>query len=382
MNLETKQKQPDMTLLCDGCEAFPEILSCIHNARKSIVINMFIWRGDRIGSMIAQALLYAADRGVIIDITKDRYGISCEYGEEDQTSMFHPVPTLYETGQIRILEYLYNRDLYGSEKTGIPNPLALQMRSHPNIHLHCEEKRKDHSKFYIIDDEILIFGGINIEDKENGRDRIGRTYRDYMVKLCGADVIAKFKAYQSGIHPDKNSVFVHNIKSPVRQFEVRDTYLDLIRNAKKELTILMAYFSPVPEFIHEIEQASLRGVKVRILIPSHANFNDSTNRYTARKLYEYGQQHNTSVSVYLSPDMTHTKLLRSETAICLGSCNITSNAFKELNELNLVVPADDSEFTRQVIESSERIIQNAKQVNSLEELNYNSLLSRIERTVL
>ena len=343
---------------------------------------MFIWRGDQIGSTIAKALLDAADRGVLIDITKDRYGISCEYGEEDQTSMFHPIPTSFETTQIRILEYLYNRDLYGSEKTGIPNPLALQMRSHPNIHIHCEEKREDHSKFYVFDDEILIFGGINIEDKENGRDRIGRTYRDYMVKLCGSDVIAEFKAYQSGIHPDKNNIFLHNIKSPVRQFEVRDTYLDLIRNAKKELTILMAYFSPVPEFIHEIEQASLRGVKVRILIPSHANFNDSTNRYTARKLYEYGQQHNTSVSVYLSPDMTHTKLLRSETAICLGSCNITSNAFKELNELNLVVPEDDSEFARQVIESSEQIIQNAKQVNFLEELNYNRLLSRIERTVL
>ena len=372
----------DIHLLRDGSEAFPEILSCIQKATKSIVINMFIWRGDQIGSAIAEAVLLAADRGVKIEITKDRYGICCEYGEEDQTSMFHPVPNAYETGQIRILEYLYNRDLFGKETTGIPNPLALRMRSHPNITVHSETIRKDHSKFYLFDDEILIFGGINIEDKENGCDRLGRTYRDYMVKLCGTELVSAFKAHRAGSDHGITSVFAQNIKAPVRQFEVKDAYLDLIRNAETELTILMAYFSPIPEFIQEIEQASLRGVAVRILIPGHANFNDSSNHYTVKQLYDFGQTHSTSISVYRSPDMTHTKLVRSEKTICLGSCNIAKNAFDTLDELNLIVPADDSAFTKQVIESSEQIIQNAAKVTRSEELEYDRFLFRLERTVL
>ena len=372
----------DIHLLRDGSEAFPEILSCIKQARKSIVINMFIWRGDQIGSAIAEAVLEAADRGVKIDIIKDRYGICCEYGEEDQTSMFHPVPTAYETAQIRTLEFLYNRDLFGKEITGIPNPLALRMRSHPNITVHSDTIRKDHSKFYLFDDEILIFGGINIEDKENGSDRLGRTYRDYMVKLCGTEAVSAFKAHRSGCKDKRTSIFAQNIKAPVRQFEVKDAYLDLIRNAEKELTILMAYFSPVPEFMHEIEQASLRGVNVRILIPGHANFNDSSNHYTVNQLYNFGQKHRTSISVYRSPDMTHTKLVRSEKTICLGSCNITKNAFDTLDELNLIVPVDNSEFTEQVIESSEQIIQNASKVTCSEELEYDRFLFRLERTVL
>ena len=343
---------------------------------------MFIWRGDRIGSAIAEALLEAADRGVTVDITKDRYGIACEYGEEDQTSMFHPVPSAYETAQIRVLEFLYNRDLFGREITGAPNPLALRMCSHPNITVHSGTVRKDHSKFYIFDDEILIFGGINIEDKENGTDRIGRTYRDYMVQLCGTETVTAFYAHRSGRNAGVSSVFAHNIKTPVRRFEIKDAYLDLIRNAQKELTILMAYFSPLPEFIHEIEQASLRGVNVRILIPAYANFNDSSNHYTVKQLYDFAQKHRTAISVYLSPDMTHTKLLRSEKMICLGSCNITKNAFDTLDELNLIVPADHSKFTEQVIESSEQIIQNARQVTCTEELKYDPFLFRLEHIVL
>ena len=61
----------DFTLLVDGKEAFPEILRCIGDAQESIYINMFIWRDDRIGNDIAQAVLEAAQRGVQVEISAD-----------------------------------------------------------------------------------------------------------------------------------------------------------------------------------------------------------------------------------------------------------------------------------------------------------------------
>ena len=155
-----KNKSEAIRLLCDGQEAFPEILSCIRNAKRSIEINMFIWRNDEIGKPIARELLPAADRGVSVEITKDRYGIVCEYCEEDQTSFFYPRPTLNEMLSIRTLEFLYNADLFGKEQYDQIEPLAVQMKEHPKIRIFCEEVRKDHSKHYIFDDEILIFGGI------------------------------------------------------------------------------------------------------------------------------------------------------------------------------------------------------------------------------
>ena len=59
----------DFTLLVDGNNAFPEIIRCIENARRSVYINMFIWRDDAIGNRMAQAVLTAADKGARVYIS-------------------------------------------------------------------------------------------------------------------------------------------------------------------------------------------------------------------------------------------------------------------------------------------------------------------------
>ncbi|MBR5020740.1 MAG: hypothetical protein IKY17_03840, partial [Oscillospiraceae bacterium] len=65
----------NMTLLVNGQRAFPEIIRCIEEAASSVEINMFIWRDDRIGNRMAQAVLTAADRGAKVYISVDRYGV-------------------------------------------------------------------------------------------------------------------------------------------------------------------------------------------------------------------------------------------------------------------------------------------------------------------
>ena len=370
----------EIQLLCDGTEAFPEILSCIRNAEKSIFINMFIWRNDEIGKAIARELITAANRGVSITIQKDRYGISLEYCEEDQTSLFHPVPTAYEAATIKTLELLYNPDLFGKEHTGIIEPLAAQLLSHPNVTVNCETVRKDHSKFYIFDDEILIFGGINIEDKENGSDRQGRAYRDFMVKISGRKWVDSFYNYRKGI--ETPALFKGNQKQPVTFFHVKDVYLDLINQAKKELTILMAYFSPMPEFMTVLERAMDRGVHIRILIPAKANFDDDTNKRTLSILYTYAKENRRQLALFLSPDMTHTKFLMSESTISLGSCNITRNAFDTLDEMNVVYPNGNTEFAKRANAHADEIIASAKRVTSLKDLSYSRVRALMERTVM
>ena len=78
-----------MTLLVNGKNAFPEIIRCIENAQISIEINMFIWRDDEIGNRMANAVLSAADRGVKVCISVDRYGVVLEKSEESKKSFFH-----------------------------------------------------------------------------------------------------------------------------------------------------------------------------------------------------------------------------------------------------------------------------------------------------
>jgi len=364
----------DERLLTDGREAFPEILRRIREAKRTIAINIFIWRDDGIGNRIAAELLRAADRGVKISIVKDRYGIVCELCEEGRRSFFHPHPTAAERVKIALLVLLYNRDLCGCMPKQKRCALAERLRHHPNVTVCADQNRYDHSKYYVFDDEILIFGGINIEDKENGQDRQGRRYRDYMVEICGREAVARFLQKQA-VPTNDGGVFAVNRKRPVRIFEIESRYLALIDGAQQSLTVLMAYFSPQPRFLQAVAAACARGVCVRIVVPKSANFTDDTNKRTLTALSRIRKN---PPALYLSDRMLHAKLLMSEREISLGSCNITKKAFCQLDELNGFFPNDGGPFARAVCESVEETVRSAHRVRQRAQLRHSRLFALAE----
>ena len=170
MSIDSKNIYDDFTLLVDGKEAFPEIINCINNAKKYIRINMFIWRDDNIGNEIASVLLNAANRGVKVDISVDRYGVVLEKSEESKKSFFHKEQTLTEKIKSKTLEMVYPMDNTPKKVKDEESDLYTQIINHPNISVSKDVFKADHSKYYIFDDDIVILGGINIEDKENGKD--------------------------------------------------------------------------------------------------------------------------------------------------------------------------------------------------------------------
>ena len=369
-------------LLRDGAEAFPEILSCIRAAEQSIEVNMFIWRDDQIGRRVAEELLKAADRGVRIRIVKDRYGVICEYCEEAQRSLFHPYLSLSERVSVRALELFYNRDLLGLERAGEQSPLLNKLLQHPNFCIRSDSRRYDHSKYYIFDEKILILGGINIEDKEDGMDRAGRHYRDFMVELVGENFVTSFRGRQNGLLSEESACFALNVKDPVRLFEIKQRYIDLIRDAAQELTIVMAYLTPFRPIMAAIRDAARRGVRIRILIPRHANFMDDLNRHTASQLLRFAEKTHADLKIYLSPDMVHAKALMSEKSIIVGSCNITRNAFHTLSELNYEAARDDSKFAADMQYSISGLFQNACQARTVQDLKYRRWKLLLERIMM
>ncbi|MBQ3107851.1 MAG: hypothetical protein IJC68_04485, partial [Firmicutes bacterium] len=173
-----QERYRDLTLLVDGKNAFSEILRCMEQAQKSIYINMFIWRDDAIGNRLGQAVLAAAERGVQVELSIDRYGVVLEKSEECKRSFFHKKQTLTEKIKTKGLEILY--PMPGAPKKAKDEETELYRRimSHPSIRVSEAVFKADHSKYYIFDDAILIMGGINVEDKENGADMQGRVYQD------------------------------------------------------------------------------------------------------------------------------------------------------------------------------------------------------------
>lgn len=371
-----KLNYSDITLLVNGKNAFPEIIKSIENAQKSIVINMFIWRDDEIGNRIAAAVLDAAERGVKVNISVDRYGVVLEKCEEAEKSFFHKRLSIIEKIKIAALKFLYpencSQRCICDERTELYNKIV----SHPNITVSADELKADHSKYYIMDDKVLFLGGINIEDKENGCDISGRVYGDYMAKLCGERYIDAFKKkLVRGENVLDDLFYGINVKKEERLFEMEKLYLDMIAEAKTDLHITMAYFSPLKSFIDAIIAAYKRGVRVTLVLPQKANFQNDSNRRTVRKLL---RATNGGIEVYFSPKMLHTKLVVNDCMISFGSTNITKKAFGQLDELNLFLENTESDFKSTLYKSIADDIGESQRISDYKKVRYNRILAFLE----
>ena len=384
---ETKQVPGNgfaITLLETGRNAFPEIIRQIRSAGQEIILHMFIWREDRIGLEIAGELLKAADRGVSIVIEKDRYGLLLEYGEESQRSFCHS-PDLWERIQIKALCLFCNRDLYRNRLQTDRCDLYRRLKEHPNVIMTDNRKTEDHSKYFIFDRRIMILGGINIEDKEYFRDAKGRVYFDYMVRISDSEIISRFLEKRES-PKKKNDLFLVNMKEPVRNFELKKSFLELIDEAERELVIVMAYFAPERDILAAIRHALKRGVKVRILISRSANYNNDTNMLTVSKLLGYRHvcsdgKTDGKLSVFLTDYMLHAKLIMNEKRILTGSCNINHKSFNRLGELCIAVD-NDSPFACQVRASVEELFRSSAQAENRRDILFNPFMAAIEMTIM
>ena len=333
--------EENITLFVDGKSFFPALLEEIKKAEKSIFINMFIWRDDEIGNTLARALLDAMERGVKLTISKDRYGVVLELAEEGQSSFFHKHPSALERLKAGVLRRLYHHGKRLYPKTR-DEALYLRFINHKNLTLDCERFKADHSKYYIIDEKLLFLGGINVEDKENGADKEGRVYQDYMVGIFGKEAVQNFRASLSSLPKTAAPLFYgYNDNRDKKRFYMEDLYLSIIESAEEKLDITMAYFSPIKRFEKAILAAEARGVEVKILIPARANFQSDSNLKAVKRLLKRSKG---ALSVYLSPKMVHTKLVRNEKILSLGSTNITKKAFSQLSELNLFCDQNGGEL--------------------------------------
>ncbi len=378
------EKEMMLELLEGGRNAFPEIIRQIRTAEHEITVHMFIWREDRIGTEIAREILAAADRGVKVTVEKDLYAVILEYAEESQRSLCHR-PALTDRAGISILELVYNRELAGKKLITSRSSMYMQLKAHPGIAMMDSVRTYDHSKYFIFDRRVMILGGINIEDKEYDRDLKGRVYQDYMVKITGPDSVAQFLEKRKD--PKKKSdLFLVNMKAPVRCFELKSGYMEIIDGARREISIMMAYFGPDKDILSGIKRALQRGVRVRILIPKNANFNDATNRLTVSRLQAYakapGSRCSGGLEIYMTEKMLHAKLLMNEQRVIIGSCNINRKSFTRLDELAVSVDNDDSPFAAEIRKSLEQAFRNAECVGARDRIRYNPVLAVLETVVM
>lgn len=358
-----------MQLLVNGETAFQVILNHIDQAKTSIQIRMFVWRDDTIGNLVLRHLFEASQRGVQITIWKDRYAEILEKGEENKQSLFHkPYTPLSLLGTIILdIGYPMNKPKGYRQKK---NALLETFLTQKNVTVTSKTDR-DHSKFYLFDDEVLIFGGINIEDKEYTVDYSNRRYHDYMVLLTELDLVQRFKLqfYEKKDFSDAFETFVINRG---KQGQIAQSMIRLIDQAQKRIIITMAYLS-AKSCLEALKRATDRGVEIDIFTSEFANLQKDYNRYFLKQLY----QHNPNqVVIRLGSQMVHGKLLLCDHTLSIGSANMNNKGFYKLGECNFVT--QNRQMIDQILESRARECKDAKIVKDAKELTYSKFRAYFE----
>lgn len=214
--------------------------------------------------------------------------------------------------------------------------------------------RRDHRKLAIVDDRVAYFGGMNIVDQrkyETESSQRMRTliassgWRDVHVRLDGpqqADVAAAFDDLWSRLRrlrrkrgrrwPIKDLVehrgdgiwFFDSRPQRVYRRPVR-VLRPLLRSARKNITLLMAYFIPWGSVLRELIRARRRGVEIRVIVPAHSDV--PIVEWASRHLYERLLRR--GIRIYERQDrMLHSKALTIDGQwSVIGSCNIDPRSF-------------------------------------------------------
>jgi cardiolipin synthase len=313
-----------VTPLRAGRETFPAMLAAIRAAQSHVHLEMYILRGDRIGTEFKLALIERAELGVQVRLIFDSLG---SFG----------------------LPAAYLSDL---EKAGVE---AIEFHPVAPWRSRWGLNKRDHQKILIVDDRIGFTGGINIGDEyvpvEDGGGGwhdmnvsvegpavfdLARLFRSTWIKNGGAPfpepTLPRFDATSRG-HAALVQV-ISNARLRTR-FQMRRAYLHAVRRADRCISIMNAYFIPERKLRREFLRAAERGVDVRLIVPGSV---DITAVYYATR-YLYARLLRGGIRIYEWRE----RMMHAKTAVIdgvwstIGSYNLDRRSLLHNLEVGLII---------------------------------------------
>lgn len=239
-------------ILNNGDEIFPAMTKAIREARATVNLESYIFKDDKAGKIMADALMDAARRGVEVRVLVDGTG-----------SKFSG-PLLDRMRQAGVNARVFR-------------PIRLWSL--------LKIAHRTHRKILVVDGTISFTGGFCIADQWLGDARNPKEWRDTMVQVTGpvsaqmqaifsedwtfttGEILAGDKLYPR-IAPDGDILaqaikVSHGDSSSLAAM----LYYVAIQSARKSIHIQNAYFVPTPQIRKALIRAAKRGVDVRIMVP-------------------------------------------------------------------------------------------------------------------
>ena len=312
--ISTTQSRPfrsghRLRLLIDGEAAFDVMLAAMAAAEHCLLVQFFIFHDDHLGRRMQQLLLQRAAAGVRVCVLFD--GV----GSHDLPR--HYVDTLREGG-VAIHPFATRR---------WRNRFQLNFRNH--------------RKILIVDGARAFIGGLNVGDEYLGLKPPLAPWRDTHLELQGpvvADLQQLFAEdwqWITGAPPpllpspacDGTASALIVSSGPADPQETCSLFFTAAINAARErIWLTTPYFVPDHAVLAALQLAVLRGVDVRVLIPSRA---DHRTVFLASTLHAHHALRAGIRMFRYQPGFLHQKvLLIDHDSASIGSMNLDSRSFR------------------------------------------------------
>ncbi|HEX4349978.1 MAG TPA: cardiolipin synthase [Verrucomicrobiae bacterium] len=351
--------------LCAGDAAFPAMLAAIEAAKKSITLCTYIFDNDVSGRKFVAALEGAVKRGVAVRVLIDSAGTRYSW------------PPI--TWRLHHTKIPYARFL----PTSLFAPWQVA-----TINL------RNHRKSLVVDGLIAFTGGMNIRHGNVLADKPKSPVQDLHFRVTGpvvtelqeafandwaftTDEILDGETWFPGV-PEAGDVIARVITDgPDADFEnARWTLLAALAEAQTSIKILTPYFLPDTALVTAINLASLRGVRVDIVLPAKNNlpFVHWASCAMWWQVLERG------CHIWLTPPpFDHSKLMIVDGHwVLFGSANWDSRSLRLNFELN--VEAYGRTFATEMEETFSNKIATAREV-TLAEMDGRSLFIKLRDSV-
>lgn len=331
-----------VTLLVDGPQTLKAIRAAIESARDHVHLETYIFADDEIGRALRALLIRRRQEGIEVRVLYDAIG-----SVTTPAAFFEPM----RQAGVEVLQF---------------RPL------NPTRTLPWKINNRDHRKIVVVDGRVAFTGGINISGAyasastsrpgpEAGQEE---AWRDTHVQMEGP-VAAQFQKLflqtweRAGGKLDSGSAHYFPPLAPSGaelvaavatnggdsdETTIYNTYAAAIGHASRRLWMTQAYFAPDPALRRALIAAAVRGVDVRVIVPS---FTDSALIfYASRK--DYDELLKGGVRIYEQRyAMLHAKTMVIDTALSMvGSANFDIRSFLHNNEVNAVIVG--SEFAERM----------------------------------
>lgn len=337
-------------LVHSGEDFFIRLRYLISNAQSELHLQTYIFENDTTGKEVVNVLVEAASRNVKVYVLLDGYGSAS------------------------IPEQFIN-DIIAN---GINIRFFAPFFSMNSVYL----GRRLHHKIAVADGKIALVGGINIANKYRGT-QTKEPWLDYAVQIESTTIASYLEELCRKIYSKKNRESIDSTKSTFRltkgisahiiqndwlhrKNEIYDAYANAIQNAKDEITILGSYFFPGRRLSKALQQASLNGVKVKLILSGVSDV--PLARRATNYLYESLLKNNIELFEWKN-SVLHGKVATVDhTWATVGSFNLNHLSSYGSIELNLEIIS--KEFSRTIASSLDGVIAQC------EEITYDALKSR------